>query len=213
MQLDLTSIILGLFSTIQAIIIAFLSYNQYTKNKTTDEKLKKIEDDKIKAIKNEEARRRKRKDNDAIIFGALYNLLFDLEALRVYIVQPIPLDDRVKLSVYYEAKTDGVEGMKDVIHNLDISSVHTFEQELVENLFIFIDDIDSVKDRYARSLLATYGCSKAAVKRLSDSRHDWCGSIFVEFEGNDVKFNTDEIQKKMHIAANKIQYILPEYQD
>ena len=59
-----------------------------------------------------------------------------------------------------------------------------FASELVKNTFmyIYITNIDEqVGDKYARAILSSCGCVNAIIKRLSDNKYDWVGSIFCEF--------------------------------
>jgi len=65
-----------------------------------------------------------------------------------------------------------------------------------------------VEDKYAKSILSSYGCKAAIIKRLSDSRHDRNGSIVCEFI-DDMEISSDDAQRILHQAATNIQYILP----
>jgi hypothetical protein len=144
------------------------------------------------------------------VFGELWNVLYETGASRVYIVQPHPLGHEEMLTIYFEVKRKGVEPMKGHIQNMRISEVATFASSLVKNLFLYITDIDAqVEDRYARSILSSYGCESAIIKRLSDNKHDWVGSIFCEFTDK-MTVSEEDAKEILHIAATNIQYILPE---
>lgn len=191
-------------SAIGTIVAAFLSYNQYTKNKTTDLKIEKFK-------KEEEAKSKRRNDSSAIVFGELWKALYSLKADRVYIVQPHPLGNECLLSVFFEVKRKGVEGMRSHVQEIRMSDMAKFCSDLAKNLFMYIDDVDSdVEDRYAKSLLSSYGCTAAVIKRMNDNRHDWVGSIFCEFT-HKMSVPEDEARRVLHEAAMNIQYILPEY--
>ena len=83
----------AIISAIGAIIAAWFAYNQYTKNKLTDLKIEKFrKDEEIKSIR--------RADNSSIVYGELWNILYELDADRVYIVQPHPLGNESLLSIY-----------------------------------------------------------------------------------------------------------------
>ena len=78
-------------------------------------------------------------------------------------------------------------------------------------LFLYITDIDEqVNDKYAKSILSSYGCRAAIIKRLNDNRHDWIGSIFCEFT-RPLSVSEENAREIMHTAAMNIQYLLPEY--
>lgn len=194
----------AIISAIGTIIAAWFAYNQYTKNKLTDLKIEKFrQDEEIKSIR--------RADNSSIVYGELWNILHEFDADRVYIVQPHPLENESLLSIYYEVKRKGVEPMKPHVQNLRIADVAKFSSDMVKNLFMYITDIDTqVQDKYAKSILSSYGCEAAVVKRLNDNKHDWVGSIFCEFT-RPIHVSEDEAREIMHRCAMNIQYLLPEY--
>lgn len=196
----------AIISALAVIITAYFTYNQYTKNKQTDQK--------IEQFKKEEARKSKRRsDNSGIVYGELHEVLRALGADRVYIVQPHPLGNEEKLSIYYEVKRKGIEPMKPIIQNLPIAEVAKFNRALIENLFMFITDIDEqVDDKYAKAIMSSHGNQGVIIKRLSDSKHDRNGSIFAEFT-HPITISKEEAQEIMHDAAMNIQYILPEFTD
>lgn len=194
----------AIISAIGTIIAAWFAYNQYAKNKLTDLKIEKFrKDEEIKSIR--------RADNSSIVYGELWNILHELDADRVYIVQPHPLGNESLLSIYYEVKRKGVEPMKPHVQNLRIADVAKFSSDMVKKLFMYITDIDTqVQDKYAKSILSSYGCEAAVVKRLNDNKHDWVGSIFCEFT-RPLHVSEDEAKEIMHRCAMNIQYLLPEY--
>lgn len=194
----------AIISAIGTIIAAWFAYNQYTKNKLTDLKIEKFrKDEEIKSIR--------RADNSAIVYGELWNILYELDADRVYIVQPHPLSNESLLSIYYEVKRKGVEPMKPHVQNLRIADVAKFSSDMVKNMFMYITDINTqIQDKYAKSILSSYGCEAAVVKRLNDNKYDWVGSIFCEFT-RPIHVSEDEAREIMHRCAMNIQYLLPEY--
>ena len=95
----------NIINAIGVIIVAYFTYNQYTKNKITDYKLEKWkEEDKVK--------NKRRIDNGMIVYGELWDLLYSLKADRVYIIQPYPLGHEETLSIYFEVKRKWAEPMK-----------------------------------------------------------------------------------------------------
>lgn len=194
----------AIISAIGTIIAAWFAYNQYAKNKFTDLKIEKFK-------KEEEIKSIRRADNSSIVYGELWNVLHELDADRVYIVQPHPLGNESLLSIYYEVKRKGVEPMKPHVQNLHISEVAKFSSDLVKNLFMYVTNIDNeISDKYAKSILSSYGCQAAIIKRLNDNRYDWVGSIFCEFT-HPIDISENKAREIMHEAAKNIQYLLPEY--
>ena len=74
----------AIISAIGTIIAAWFAYNQYSKNKLTDLKIERFRQE-------ETAKNTRRNYNSAVVFGELWNVLYQLKADRVYIVQPHPL--------------------------------------------------------------------------------------------------------------------------
>lgn len=206
MEMNIAEIILAVGSLVGAIggvYSIWTKYNQDAKNKKTDYEIEKLRNE--DRVKNE-----RRTDNSTLVFGELWNVLYETGASRVYIVQPHPLGHEEMLTIYFEVKRKGVEAMKGHVQNMRISEVATFASSLVKNLFLYITDIDAqVEDRYARSILSSYGCEAAIIKRLSDNKHDWVGSIFCEFTDK-MAISEEDAKEILHIAATNIQYILPE---
>lgn len=193
----------GLVGAIGGVYSIWTKYNQDAKNKKTEYEIEKLRNE--DKVKNE-----RRSDNSTLVFGELWNVLYETGASRVYIVQPHPLGHEEMLTIYFEVKRKGVEAMKPHIQNMKISEVAKFASELVKNVFMYITNIDAqVDDRYARSILSSYGCESAIVKRLSNNRHDWVGSIFCEFT-DDMRVSEADAKEILHTAATNIQYILPE---
>lgn len=196
----------AIISAIGTIIAAWFAYNQYTKNKITDLKVEQMRTE-------QEQKRKRRADNSALVHGELWDVLHELQADRVYIVQPHPLGNESMLSVYFESKRKGVESMKPRIQHLKMCDVANFCSDLAKNLFMFITNIDEqVTDKYAKSLLSSCGTTQVIIKRLSDNNHDWVGSIFCEFT-HDMKVREEKALSILHNAAVNIQYILPEFVD
>lgn len=195
-----------IITAIGVIIMAWFKYNQDAKNKETDLKIARWKDE-------QETKAKRRSDNSSIVYGELWNILHELDADRVYIVQPHPLGNESLLSIYYEVKRKGVEPMKPHVQGLKIPEVAKFTSELVKNLFIYVTDIDTqVSDKYARSILSSYGCQAAVIKRLNDTTHDWIGSIFCEFT-RPIHVSEEEARDIMHRGATNIQYLLPEFRE
>lgn len=201
--MDWATVIGSLLSVVSTVVVAWFAYNQKTKDKMTDMK--------IERLKNEDMRKNKRRsDNSMRIYEELWILLNYLKASRVYIVQPHPLGNEELLTIHFEVKRRGVEAMKPFIQKMRISEVARFAGGLERNVFKVIRNIEEeVDDRYAQHLFSAGGTHSAIIKRLSDNRHDWVGSIIVEF-CSEVKIDDNDAQHCLHTAATNIQYILPE---
>ena len=154
----------------------------------------------------------KRSEDTAKVLGALNKVLLGANADRVYIVQPHPLGHIAFLSIQFEVKANGVQGMRYEVQKLEMSDVPKFCERMVNNLWMYLDNIDEqVQDPYAKALLSSNGTKVAAIKRMSTAR-DWVGSIFCEFIDTP-SISEADLQKLMHEAAITIQYNLPEFQE
>lgn len=193
-----------IISAIGVIITAWFAYNQKTKDRMTDLK--------IERMRTEEARKGKvRSDNTGTIYGVLWEVLHELHADRVYILQPHPLSNNMFLSISMEVKRSGVVGMKPYIRNMEIGNVAVFASELANRDWLQYRNIsEEVKDKRARAILSMNGSVSALIRRLSDDRYDWIGSVFAEFQ-QPVATDLIYCKKVLGEAADKIQYILPEF--
>lgn len=206
MEFDLAQVITaigGVIGALGGIYALWTKYNQDAKNKRTEYELEKL--------RNEDKKQnRKRSDNAILVFGELWDVMHDTRASRVYIVQPHPLGHEEMLTVAFEVRRKGIEPMKPHIQFLNISSIPKFAADMVKKPFMYITDIQKqISDEYAKALLSSYGTKNAIIKRLSDNRHDWVGSIFCEFTFP-MKISQEDAQQILDKAAMTIQYIIPE---
>ena len=207
-ELDWAGIITAvgaLIGAIGGIYSIWANFHQEEKNKMTDWKIEQYR-------KQEKKRGFRRAENTGKVLGELSQVMISTGADRVYIVQPHPLGHIAFLSIQFEVKARGVQGMRMEVQKLEMSEVPQFSKMMAEKLFMYFDDIDNqMEDRVAKSLLSSNGTVAAAIKRLNSSR-DWVGSIFCEFMEAPTK-SREEIQKALHDAAINIQYNLPEFQE
>lgn len=203
--IDWSAIVSAVTTAAVGIWTAWFTYNQRTKDKLTDMKIEQYRKDmKRKSFK--------RSEDTARVLGALNKILLGANADRVYIVQPHPLGHIAFLSIQFEVKANGVQGMRYEVQKLEMSDVSKFCERMVNNLWLYFDDIDNqVQDPYAKALLSSNGTQVAAIKRMSTAR-DWVGSIFCEFIDKP-SISESDLQKLMHEAAVNIQYNLPEFQE
>lgn len=197
----------GLIGALGGIYALWTKYNQEAKNKRTEYELEKL--------RNEDKKKnKKRSDNSMIIFGELWDVLHATNASRVYIVQPHPLRHEEMVTIAFEVKRKGVESMKSYIQNLNINEIPKFASGLVKKPFMYITNIGTqIADEYAHSILLSHGTKNVFIKRLSDNKHDWVGSIFCESVNQMSIEEEEEIKDILEKAAITIQYILPEIDD
>lgn len=200
---DLAAIISAIGVIITTVLTIWVKATQNRRDKMTDFKIENMK-------REGEERWRKRNTNSSIVFGELWNVLYELKADRVYIIQPHPLGNEMMLTIQYEVKRKGVEEMRPQVQGLKMSEMARFTALLGKDLYLCYTDIDKqVEDKYAKSLLSSCGTQAVAIKRLSDSRHDWVGSLCAEFTHKS-GMSCDVARAALHNCATNIQYILPE---
>lgn len=201
-NLDIPSII----SALAVIITAWWKYNQYRHDKLTDMKLEKMK-------RQEKQRTSQLSYNSGKVFGELWNILHQSKADRVYIVQPHPLKRSAFLSIRFEVAEDGVREMKHTIHKLPMERVPKFSQQMAEEQWLWITDVDrQMQDRVAKSIMMGNGTEAVAIKRLTSPTDLWEGSIFCEFL-TQTDIDEEQLRAVMHRAALKIQDSLPEIEE
>ncbi len=197
------TIVVAIISTLSTIVLGWFTYNQHTKNKTTDAKIEQMK-------KDADTKSDIRNEKMAKIYGILWRILYETKADRVYIAQPHPLTNALYLSVGIEVKRKGLA--KNAIEDtLSLSEIANFAADLSKREFIFYADVaKDVRDNRAKALFYCNGTESAVIRRLHDEQ-DWVGSLFVEFvyKRNDLVPAT--LKEMLAEAANEIQYDLPEF--
>lgn len=195
-----------ILSGIASILALWFTYNQYTKNKITDYKIEKWKQE-------EHSNNVKQAGNIATIYGELWELLYFLKADRVYLIQPHPLYKEMYISATLEVKQYGVSSVRDSLCDIKIESVARFVSDLANSEYKFIKGVETSElDDKIKSIMTSNGCHSVALRRLSDEKNNWIGTIVIGYIHN---FNNDMdielIEKMSRSSALAIQYILPEF--
>ena len=172
--------------------------------------LEKRSDLRIKALekkidKTEGENRR----NIGVIYNTLSVLLANLQASRVYIIQPHPLKHHQYISVIFEVDDIGVMAAKSRIQEYPIDRVPEFVGELSSRDFIYWKDTHEMKGIRARANFINIGTEALFIKQLSDERNDWVGSLVVDYL-HKPNIAPDYARNEMIEAAEKIAFIIPE---
>lgn len=196
-----------IISAVGAILAAWFAYNQYTKNKLTDIKIEQWK-------KDESKRADERSAAFGIIYGELWHLLSECKCKRVYVVQPHPLGKNRYISISLEVKRAGITSIKPHIQNLEMSDFCIFSREMATRDFLYYTDVESqVKDRKMKALLTSAGSRATIIKRLTDERDVWVGSLFCGFTESDAVPKASVMRILMDCTAERIEYILPEIKE
>lgn len=195
-----------ILSGVASILALWFTYNQYTKNKITDYKIEKWKQE-------EHSNNVKQAGNIATIYGELWELLYFLKADRVYLIQPHPLYKEMYISATLEVKQYGVSSVRDSLCDIKIESVARFASDLANSEYKFIKGIEASElDDKIKSIMTSNGCHSVALRRLSDEKNNWIGTIVIGYIHNfDNNMDIELIEKMSRSSALAIQYILPEF--
>ena len=196
--------IAAVITALGVIVLGYFQYNQQTKNKETEARLKRREEE-------DKEQRKREKVASQNIYRELWSLLNAFEGvLRVYIVQPHPLDRAKYISVQYEVLSEGMISITPLVHRMPISNLAGFVVELESNDFVYWRSQADVRDGRARSVMHTIGTDKMCAVRMTDGEV-WKGNIVVDFDGTPI----DEayVTERLNEARTIIQYMLPEIEE
>lgn len=185
------------------IVLGWFQYNQHTKNRETDEKLKRREAE-------DKEQRRVEKIASQNIYRELWSLLHSLNALRVYIVQPHPLDRAKFISVQYEVLSEGMISIVPLVYRMPISNLPGFVVELESNDYLCWHSQAEVKDGRARSVMHNIGTTQMCAVRMVENEV-WKGNIVIDFDNDTI--DEGKVREKLNEARTIIKYMLPEIEE
>ena len=209
-NIDWSLIIITIIGSINTLGAAWFVYNQYTKNKKTDAD---IEKDRVKAeLELEVLKERKNSDNQniAIIYNELHELLVEIDADRVYIVQPHPPQGEHLISVSMEVSQKGVVPIRGSIQNLEFAEIPTMIKHLASNCWNFFSNIEAFDDSRAQSIARINGIHQMAAKKMLNSAGTWVGNLCIDYN-TPSSINETKLKAFMKDHANTIQHILPKF--
>lgn len=197
-----------LITAIGTVIALFLNFRQHAYNKEKEYELKQREE-KDKA--DRETERNEIKRASQTIYRELNRLFNHTEALRVYIVQPHPLDKAKYISVQYEVLAEGMTSVMTQVQRMPIGNVGSFVAELSSRDFILWKSQSDVKDGRARSMMHNFGTDRMAAMRMMDDGV-WLGNIVLDFDERR-ELEAVWLKERMGEIANNIKYKLPEIEE
>ena len=196
--------IAAVITALGVIVLGWFQYNQQTKNKETDARLAQRE-------KENKEKRNADKRAASAIYRELWPLLSQFEGvLRVYIVQPHPLDRAKYISVVYEVVSEGMVSILPIVRKMPIGSIMDFVSELEGKEFIYWQSQGDVKAGRARSIMHQLGTDKmVAVRMMNDGV--WQGNVVIDFDN--VEIDIEAVKAKLYDVRSNIKYILPEIEE
>ena len=202
--MDWGGIIGAITGAISTIVCAWFVYNQHTKNKETDARIAKREQE-------DKEKRNADKRAASAIYRELWPLLSQFEGvLRVYVVQPHPLDRAKFISVVYEVVSEGMVSILPIVSKMPIGSVMDFVGELESKDFVYWEKQSDVKAGRVRSIMHQLGTDKMmAVRMMTDGV--WQGNVVIDFD--DVEIDVEAVKGVLLDVRSNIQYILPEIEE
>lgn len=198
----------AVITAIGAIIMAWFTYNQNTKDKLTDYKLEKWK-------KESE---RKMGEQTAIysdIYSKLHLLINKLDADRVYIIQPHPLVDSLFISVTLEVTHPyrDVTNQKKNMQNLRMSQWNWFSRKLQEEYIVY-SDISMISDIRTKAEFSQQGIKSIVGVKMVDENDRWIGNLCAGFTHRRIEdIELPTIKQSLKNKAILIQFKLPEYKE
>ena len=196
--------IAAVITALGVIVLGWFQYNQQTKNKETDARLARREQE-------DKEKRNADKRAASAIYRELWPLLSKFEGvLRVYIVQPHPLDRAKYISVVYEVVSEGMVSILPIVRKMPIGSIMDFVNELESKDFVYWSKQADVKAGRVRSIMHQLGTDKMiAVRMISDGV--WQGNVVIDFDN--VEIDIEAVKVKLCEVRSNIQYMLPEIEE
>jgi hypothetical protein len=196
--------IAAVITAIGVIVLGWFQYNQQTKNKETDARLAQRE-------KEDKEKRNADKRAASAIYRELWPLLSQFEGvLRVYVVQPHPLDRAKYISVVYEVVSEGMVSILPIVRKMPIGSIMDFVGELEGKEFIYWQSQGDVKAGRARSIMHQLGTDKMVAVRMMNEGI-WQGNVVIDFDN--VEIDIEAVKAKLYDVRSNIKYILPEIEE
>lgn len=202
--MDWTGVIGVIMGTISTIVCAWFGYNQYAKNKEIDHKIARREQE-------DKEKRNADKRAASAIYRELWPMLSKFKGvLRVYIVQPHPLDRAKYISVVYEVVSEGMVSILPIVRKMPIGSIMDFVGELEGKDFVYWEKQSDVKAGRARSIMHQLGTDKMmAVRMVNDGV--WQGNVVIDFDNVDI--DVEAVKSSLYDVRSNIQYLLPEIEE
>ena len=202
--MDIAAIVAAVMGTVATIVCSWFTYNQHTKNKETDARIAKREQE-------DKEKRNADKRAALAIYRELWPLLSQFEGvLRVYVVQPHPLDRAKFISVVYEVVSEGMVSILPIVSKMPIGSIMDFVSELEGKDFVYWCSQSDMKAGRARSIMHQLGTDKMmAVRMMTDGV--WQGNVVIDFDNVDI--DIEKVKARLYDVRSNIQYILPEIEE
>jgi hypothetical protein len=196
--------IAAVITALGVIVLGWFQYNQQTKNKETDARLAQRE-------KEDKEKRNADKRAASAIYRELWPLLSQFEGvLRVYVVQPHPLDRAKYISVVYEVVSEGMVSILPIVRKMPIGSIMDFVSELEGKEFVYWQSQGDVKAGRARSIMHQLGTDKMVAVRMMNEGI-WQGNVVIDFDN--VEIDIEAVKTKLYDVRSNIKYILPEIEE
>lgn len=210
MNWDGISTLIGAIGGLLSIVaVPFISYYIATNTKKTDYKFEKLREEDQRKFEEE---KKKLSNNYSMIYGYLHKLVYDLNADRVFIIQPHPLSDKQFISISLEVLHVGrdIKSHKEAFQMKKMSEWAGFCGRACKEDWIIHRNIEEIKDNKLRLELGRRGVRTSVCRRLKDSNELWEGSLCAEWTHSQPEF-LDQIKEKITKKALFIEDILPEY--
>lgn len=189
--LEFKEIMTGIVTIIVAIIGSPLVVAWYNKRNNIKKRIRRVNN---------------RISNDKIILDKLYELLYKTCADRAFIYQLHPESNPMYISCTYEVVKTGVSKEIQNLQGLPISEWNEFLFTMRKNGFIFIKNVDELKEKDIRLkiLLKNKGVISAYKKAMFDKHGVLKGFIGIDIQSVHAKVNDE------HCISESVQQLIAE---
>ena len=148
------------------------------------------------------------------IYGFLWQLLFEIEADRINIIQPHPEQDRQYISVSFEIVKPGlgIAPQKSNFQNKSMSTWAITIKKWIDTEYIIYQQRENIKDEKIYAEAYRRGTKSVVFYRLTNTSGYWVGTLCIDYMQKefDIK-NITHIKAQLKRAGVLIADLLPEY--
>ncbi len=194
---------------ITAIVLPIINSRLKQKELEQEKRFKKIEDEDKRKF---EVERNRLSNTYSKLYGYMWELMFEINADRVFVIQPHPLSDRQYISVSLEVlhqKRD-VSAQKDNFQFQKMSDWAGFIARISNEDWMIYKDLDEIKDNKVYLEAYRRGVKTLVFRRMLDEQGIWEGILCVEYTHSRPD-NLDYVKGKIAKKSILVADILPEY--
>jgi len=179
------------------------------KDKELDAKLKQRDE---KAKLETDKYRRKLNYAYSLVYGYLWHLIYKIDADRISIIQPHPLEDRQYISISFEV----INPVRDIASHKNNFQFYKMPEwggmiaRWMDNKFIVYKNISEIKDIKLHPEAFRRGVKSVVFVRMTNVNEYWIGTMAIDYT-HTMPANIDMIKNEASNICILIADVLPEY--